>query len=278
MRWLLILLLSAGLVWADAPLSDRLARVDAQLLSRPADPDLLVARARLLRESGRLEEAERSLDAAEPTAEVRVERARLAVARRDTPGALAALDGVPTRAARVLLAELLEADEPEAALSALDAALALRPDPDLHLRRARLAQRLGRSTDALDELKQGIDALDGAIVLRLERARIAMEAGQGELALHEATALLRHDAGRPDWLLLQADAKEAMGQDPVPARRAALASAQERLDARPTDLNRLALARALLAVGRPTEARRMLLELELALPDVEELLERVEVR
>lgn len=276
MPWLLVLLLSIGVVRADAPWTERLARVDALLLTSPADPDLLIARAQLLRRAGRLREAEMTLDAAEAAPGARVERAQLAMARDDTEAALAALKGLRSRTALVLLAELLEASEPAAALEALDAAIEARPDPDLHLRRARLAHRLGRSAEALDGLERGIDALDSAVVLRLERAKIAMEAGEEELAFVEATALLRHDPGRPEWLLLQADAMEVMGHDPGPGRRAALLSARQRLDARPNDLNRLALARALHAAGRSQDARPLLLALDPALPGVPELLAETE--
>ncbi len=279
MRWLafaVVLLAPSGFALADAPFSERLARVDAQLLARPSDPDLLIARAELLRRAGRLVEAEHTLAVAGDAPGARVERARLAMALGDAEGALAALDGLTTRTAHVLRSELLAANEPERALEALDAAIAARPDPDLHLRRARLAHRLGRSVEALDVLEGGIDALGGAVVLRLERARIAMEAGEEELAFLEATALLRHDAGRPDWLLLQADAMEAMGHDPVPARKAALLSARERLDARPSDLNRFALARALYADGQSASARSLALTLDRSLPGVAELLEETE--
>jgi tetratricopeptide (TPR) repeat protein len=272
MSWLLVLLL--GVAHADAPWADRLASIDTQLLASPDDIDLKIARAELLRRAGQLDEAQASLDGVDHDA-ARLERARIEAARGDAKAALTHLDGLELRAASILRAELLTDSAPVDALAAYDAALGLRPDPDLHLRRARIAHGLKRA-DTLDVLAAGIDELGGAVVLRLERMKLAMASNEPMVAFLEATILLGQDPGRPDWLLGQADALEAMGHDVKATRNAALITARQRLDRRNTALNRLALARALEANGRNTEARDIARSLDQDLPGVRDLLASLE--
>lgn len=258
MSVLLLLLLSIAPALADAPYADRLARVDAQLLLSPDDPSLLTKRGRLLRRAGRLDEAEAALRKAGDLPDARVELAELHRARGDDAQALASLEGLDHRGAWILRGDLLKERQPTDALAAWDRALARGQDPDLHLRRARLAASLGRVDDSLAVLRAAIDQLGGAIVLRLERARIALDGGRPEVARIEATALLTLSPDRSDWHLLQADAEEALGRDPIPTRQQALALARQRLETRPTDLNRVAVVRALLALDQTDDARALL--------------------
>ncbi len=271
---MLLLLLMLGTAHADAPWAERVARIDTQLMARPGDPGLLMSRAPPRRRAGQLDDAMASLqDVDTPAASL--ERARIEAARGSAEAALPHLQGLDGAAAHTLRGDLLVTTSPDDAIAAWDAALQTRPDPDLHLRRARLAHRQGRS-DTLDVLGRGVRTLSGAVVLRLERAHLAMDLDEPMVAFLEATALLGQDPGRPDWLLLQADALDALGRDGSAHRVAALTTARQRLARRATALNRLGLALALLANDRADEARALAIDLDPDLPGVRALLAATE--
>jgi predicted Zn-dependent protease len=141
-------------------------------------PEVLVARARVLRAEGDVAGARARLEAAFETApeddEVRIELADLLVADgRDLGRAVALLEGRVERGearlhlVRAKLSESLGDDA--TAASEYELALALEDDPDVRLRRALALERLGRA-EATPELERvRADRPDDAVV----RSRLA---------------------------------------------------------------------------------------------------------
>jgi predicted Zn-dependent protease len=181
------------------------ARVPAAPAVTPApppaatpSPEILLARARALREEGDVAGAQERLEAAyaaaPAAADVRLELADLLVSEgRDLERAgalLAAIplqDGVRPNLVAGRLAELRGDDG--ATVEAYARALSLADDPDVRLRRALALERLGRGDEAIAELERVRASRpgDAAVSARLaERYEAAGRLGEAEAELRAA--------------------------------------------------------------------------------------------
>ncbi|MCA9709136.1 MAG: tetratricopeptide repeat protein, partial [Myxococcales bacterium] len=209
-------------------------RVAARL--RPDARVVWLQQALALSELGRAREAERLLDrflaAGPPTADALAERARLR-----------------------------EADERlELARADLDAAIAVRPTPELVLARGRLDERRGRLDDAAAGYREGLRALGPAVVVQLALVDADRRRGAPEAALALLDDLLRTGSPRADWILMRAEILDELG---LPAaatveRLRALLEAHAAVRHRPTPLHQLTLAQAHLALDQVHQAREVL--------------------
>lgn len=288
---LALLLAAPGGLAHEAP-QRRVDELDRFLAVSPDDAALLLDRASALRHLERWGEAladlTRSLALAPGLREARLELALTRLESGDAPGALADLDlylgsGEPARAALAARGKILE-DQGLLSLARDDyqAALAISVDPELILARGRVEETLGDLDSAARGYEQGLRELAGAAVVRvaLVNVEIARKGYPRALALiADETGRSRH--GRGEWLLLRARVHQAQGKTALAQRDrlAALDEARLALESRPSDLKKLAVARALAALGRAAEARPLLREIlasSPALDDAQKLLSQLD--
>lgn len=245
-----------------------LALLDAELASRPGDPELLVARAALLRRAGRLAlaltDCDRALTFAPDHRPARVERglvlAALGRAAEGEAELTRFLDGgPPSTEALVARAHLREAaGRLEEARADLDAAVRLGPTPDLVLERGRLDEATGHLERAARGYEEGLRALSGAWVVRAAWIRVERRRARGDKALTLVDEALAQTPAAAPLRLLRAEVLEELGRaaEARAERMATLAAIDADLRQRPTDLRKLTRARALAALGRRAEAQR----------------------
>ncbi len=265
----------ALLIWtprsaaADPGVERELRELTDRLAVTPADPRLLLARAELSGRLGRFDDAQADLDLAEVSGGDRgrvdlVRAVTLAAAGRDDravrllEGSVALMAPRDRARAYALLATLHERfDRVDDAVLAYDRALELRPDVQLHLSRGRLLRGVGRITEAIAGLEEGVIALGGAAVLRAQLIELYLASRAPHDAIAHVDVLLASARAKSRWLLLRGQAYDQAG-DPRRARadrEAALADADRVLARRGSATARLARARALHALGRDAEAR-----------------------
>lgn len=270
-----IVVLGLGLVVASSANAHEgthaeLAALDARITEAPSDAHALVTRAYLLRREGRIEEAyvdvENAMVEAPPSSEdglvtlreILLERALIleqmgAAAAEDDLDCYFELagDGVTAFAARARLA--LASGRLDDARAAYDGAIRRAPDPELVLARARLDVARGELVAAARGLEEGLLALKGAMVVRLELVHVATARGDTARAEALIDEVLPTVGAKADLLLERASVREAAGRrgEARADREAALAE----VDAgRQTDLRLVTRAKALLALGRRDEA------------------------
>jgi len=238
----LLISLSAS---AHEGLQHQLAQADERIAAEPTSADALLARARLFQHGQLYGFALRDLDAADalqpglrPVAFVRaqVHRDQGDWARAESVWLIWSQGGKPTIPGFKLLADVYEATaRPDAALNALDEAVALGAGPDTALRRARLAASLNLMDRACSGLLADADRL-GAVVLRLELYRLELSRGRADAAIAQASSLLATMPNNPDWLLLRAQAHRAAGhhQQADQDLERALAQLTDQIAVRPT--------------------------------------------
>ncbi|MEO5730526.1 MAG: hypothetical protein ABI134_00780, partial [Byssovorax sp.] len=141
-----------------------------------------------------------------------------------------------------------------------EAALKLRADPDLYLARGRVDEALGQLERAALGYEEGLRALSGAVSIRLPLIRVEHTRKRFDRAIVWIEEAMATSPLKADWLLLRAEEHASAGRAAAATadREAALAELDTRLGRRPNDLARLSRARALLALGRDTEATREL--------------------
>ncbi|RLB56699.1 MAG: hypothetical protein DRJ42_02625 [Deltaproteobacteria bacterium] len=258
-----------GSAAADPGVERELRELTDRLAVTPADPRLLLARAELSGRLGRFDDAQADLDLAEVSGGDRgrvdllravtfADAGRFEQAVRLLEGSVTLMAPRDRASAYALLATLHERfDRIDDAVLAYDRALELRPDVQLHLSRGRLLRGVGRVTEAIAGLEEGVIALAGAAVLRAQLIEIYLAAGMPRGAIGHAGVLITSARAKSRWLLLRGQAYDLAG-DPRRARidrEAALADAERVLSRRGSATARLARARALSALGRDAEAR-----------------------
>jgi tetratricopeptide (TPR) repeat protein len=234
-----------------------------------------LARAEARRELGDGLGAEEDLAAIAPgdvdPARIALERARIAAARGDLDDAearfgtaleLARPEGAiaPSRWVAQVLAERAtlrtRSGDGEGARSDWDAAFAVSASADAALARGRLDEDAGDRVQAAAGYREAL-GITGSIALRRALVRVELARGAWESARQLADEAMASGTFDVEWQLLRAAAHEGAARpgEAERDRRAALVEAERAFSAKPTDLRRLALARALLANGREREAR-----------------------
>ena len=137
-----------------------------------------------------------------------------------------------------------------------DAAIAASPSVDAYLARGELDEAAGDLPAAAAGYAEGLERLGGAVVLAQASIRVSRAQGDFARALSLASALVERAGFPADALLERADLHEAAGDAASAAadRTRALALLDAALAGGGSVARRLAHARALLALGRRTEA------------------------
>ena len=268
LTWVACLILLSGVAAAHPGASTDVAALSQKLAERPGDVDLLLQRAQAYRQLG---QPERALADLEVAARRDPGRRDVLLARGLTRAALglAALAeadlgrfleaGEPTAEALEARGKLREAARRWAAARAdYDAALKLRATPDLHLARGRVDEAAGDLDAAARDYEEGLQALHGAVTVRLALIRVETARGRHDRAIGLIDEALASSPVKADWLLRRAEVRSAAGREDAAAsdRLAALQDVEARLARHPSDLARLTRARALAAMGRGGEAVR----------------------
>jgi tetratricopeptide (TPR) repeat protein len=257
-----------------------IAALDERLETDPSNVALRLRRAALSRRAGHLHDAladVRAVLRAHPDhrtallerALIRLDQGRARKAESDLDAFLAS--GEPTVLATWKRAELRAAGGRfEEALADYDLAIRLGGTPELYLARGRLAERMGRLDDAASGYAEGLEALDGAHVLRMALIEVELRRGRPVQAIAQIDALIDVYGDRPDWLLLRAKALDASrrGHEATAERLRALSLADADLARRSTPAARLSRARAYLALQH---ARAALADVEQVLLDAPRL-------
>ncbi len=263
---------------------ETLTRLDQALVHEPGDLDLRVRRADARLRAGALElcaaDLTEVLARAPERPDARVLKARLFAQRGQRPEAIAELDRVLAAtlfvpAARERAALRKQAGDLAGARADLDLALAARPEPDGFLERARIDRARGAPQDLVLGLAEGARRT-GAIVLMEAHVEALIEQRRTAEAVGAATAAVRAFPAAPDLLLLCARAKDAAGHraEAMRERYQALGEIDRSLARRDSDLLRLSRVRALLALGRARQARRLLAAIDARSPGLSRALAR----
>lgn len=140
----------------------------------------------------------------------------------------------------------LEAGHFELARADYDAAIPLSPTPELILERGQVDDARNEPDDLIAGYQEGLELLGPAVTVQLALIDAQQRGGHPRLALAQVDELLSFSPTRPDWILMRADLLVRLDQ-PVAGlihRFAALYLAHRNLQRRPTESNRLMLARA----------------------------------
>lgn len=262
-----LVLAFGGVAAAHPPEDETLAGLDRALVRDPADLGLRVRRAEARLRAGALElcaaDLAEVLLRAPSRPDALVLSARLHLARGDRARARALLDRVLAAepyapAARDRDALRTQEGDLDGARADLDLALAKHPEPDGFLERARLDRARGDGLALVDGLADGARRT-GAIVLVEAHVEALVEQRRTAEAIAAATAASERHASAPELLLLRARALEAAGDRAAALRdrQRALSEIDRALSHRDSDLLRLSRVRALRALGRTREARRL---------------------
>lgn len=254
-----------GLVSAHPGSTQAIAALDRRVDAEPANVELRLQRAELLRRAGHPRDAladVRFVLRVDPqNRPARLERALVRLEQGRTRAAEADLDaflssGDPTVLAAYKRAELREAhgrfDE---AMADYDLAIRLGGTPDLYLARGRLAERMGRLDEAAAGYAEGVDA-SGAHVLRMALIEVELRRDRPARALALVDAVLDAHGEQPDWVLLRARALAAASREgeATADRLRALSLADADLARRGTPSSRLSRAKAYFALHNPHAA------------------------
>lgn len=140
----------------------------------------------------------------------------------------------------------LEAGQLELARADYDAAIPLSPTPELILERGLLDDARDEPEDLIAGYREGLELLGPAVTVQLALVDAERRGGHPRLALEQVDELLSLSPARPDWILMRAELLDRLDQ-PVAGliqRAWALYVARRNLQRRPTQSNRLMLARA----------------------------------
>ncbi|MDF1561862.1 MAG: hypothetical protein P1V51_02390 [Deltaproteobacteria bacterium] len=268
-----LLLLLAALLAAAAParahegLGQRLARLEARLSVDPRDLPAHRERVRLLREAGRLQEADAALGAARAAGleddRLALERAMVAEALGRDDEALRAFARADAAGRSSAAAEdararlLLRRGDRAGALAARERAAALAPTPDRFLSLARLRSAGGELRAAGEVLERGLAALGPTEVLDRALVELQLEQGEHARALERIDGELARRPERADWTRLRALALAGLGRldEAAAARDRALALAREAVARRPTAPHLIELAEIHALRGEARAAR-----------------------
>lgn len=228
--------------WAHAGAEEALRAAQAVVAAHPRDPEAHLQQARALQLAGRTDDALAALDTAQRRG-----------ADADTVDALRG-------------AVLLDGDRPRAALRAFDALLARRPEaasirfahgrahlalgelepaardfdvalaalrdpqPEQVMARRDVLLALGRPSEALRALDEGMARLGQAVALQLAAVDLELQLERRDAAVARLDALLARAGANPAWLLRRAEILAGGGR--VAEARRDYAAVLARLDAR----------------------------------------------
>lgn len=240
--------------WAHPGVSQEIDAVTLRLAKAPHDADLRLRRAALYRRLGHhhdaLADLRRILKRSSDHDAARIERALTYVALGRTKAARADLDHVLADASAPSIAWAARArlhaaaERFDEARADFDRAIAKKASPDLYLERGRVDEATHAWAAAAAIYRDGLDATDGAVVLRLALLAAQRRAGRIDAALEQVDALLAAAPKRVEWILLRAEllADSGLQNDATIERLRALALAHAAVTRRPTELSRRALA------------------------------------
>ena len=226
-----VLLASGGLASAHDGLAQRIAALTAQIAQSPSSPSLLVKRAELYRENRQWSEALADLERAEridPTiAIVNLVRAHVHLERKDWPAAADAATRFISRqpdhaGARVVRARAYaQLGRRLAAAEDFTSALAVRPQPDLYIERAKALAGLGRDglEQALRSLDGGLGRLGPVVTLELEAIDLELRLNRYDAALTRLGGITVRAQRKDSWLARRGAILERAGR-PEEARAA----------------------------------------------------------
>lgn len=241
-------------------------RVTAALASQPDNVALLIERGYYERLAGQFAASLADLDRAEKLAPTNTD---IAAQRGQT---LAAMDRSSDaereltrfidsgRSSAAVLADRAriraKSARPEEAIADYSAALALGPDVEIYLERAAVEESQGRLSRAAAGLREGIDQLGGAIVLRERLVDVEVQRKQYDAALRVIDDQIAVSPVKTTWYLKRGDVLAAAGREAEAKadRQRALSEANRVLETRPTAVHLLSRARANLALGHISQA------------------------
>lgn len=145
----------------------------------------------------------------------------------------------------------------EEAIADFDKALALDPDVDLYLERARLLESIGRLDDASKGLYDALKELGPAVVLIDAAIDIEIKRQSFDSALKLIDEQIARLPVRTEWYLRRASVLEISGRaaDAAADRQKALADAERMVRLKPVGTSFCARAKVLIALGRLDDAR-----------------------
>jgi tetratricopeptide (TPR) repeat protein len=239
-----LLALAASLASGGRPasahdgLAERIAALSAQIAQSPSSPSLLVKRAELYRENRQWNEALADLDRAEridPTiAIVNLVRAHVHLERKNWQAAADAatrfISRQPDHAdARVVRARAYaELGRRQAAAADFTSALAVRPQPDLYIERAKALEGPGHDAleQALRSLDEGLARLGQIVTLELGAIDLELRLNRYDAALARLDGITARAPRKDTWLARRGAILERAGrpEDARAAYRAALDS------------------------------------------------------
>jgi tetratricopeptide (TPR) repeat protein len=212
-------------------LAERIAALSAQITQSPSSPSLLVKRAELYRENRQWSEALADLDRAEridsTIALVNLVRAHVHLARKNWPGAADAatrfISRQPDHAdARVVRARAyVRLGRRQEATADFTSALAVRPQPDLYIERAKALEGPGRDAlgQALRSLDEGLARLGPIVTLELEAIDLELRLNRYDAALARLDGIIARAPRKDAWLARRGAILERAGR-PEEARAA----------------------------------------------------------
>jgi tetratricopeptide (TPR) repeat protein len=212
-------------------LAERIAVLSAQITQSPSSPSLLVKRAELYRENRQWREALADLDRAEridsTIAIVNLVRAHVHFERKNWPAAADAATRFITRQpdhadARVVRARAyVQLGRRLEAAADFTRALAVRPQPDLYIERAKALQGPGRDAlgQALQSLDEGLARLGPIVTLELEAIDLELKLNRYDAALARLDGITARAPRKDTWLARRGAMLERAGR-PEEARAA----------------------------------------------------------
>jgi tetratricopeptide (TPR) repeat protein len=201
-----------GIAFAHDGLAERIAALSAQIAQSPSSPSLLVKRAELYRENRQWTETLIDLDRAEridPTiAIVDLVRAHVHLERKNWQAAADAatrfISRQPDHAdARVVRARAYaQLGRRQAAAADFTSALAVRPQPDLYIERAKVLEGPGRGPleQALRSLDEGLARLGPIVTLELEAIDLELRLVRYDAALARLDGITARAPRKDTWL------------------------------------------------------------------------------
>jgi tetratricopeptide (TPR) repeat protein len=227
----LSLAMGGQLASAHDGLAERIAALSAQIAQSPSSPSLFVKRAELYRENRQWNEALADLDHAEridPTiATVNLVRAHVLLERKNWQAAADAatrfISRQPDHAdARIVRARAYaQLGRRQDAAADFTSALAVRPQPDLYIERAKAVEGPGRDglEQALRSLDEGLARLGALVTLELAAIDLELRLNRYDAALARLDGITARAQRKDTWLARRGAMLERAGR-PDEARAA----------------------------------------------------------
>ncbi len=241
-------------------------RVSASLQKEPGNAELLMERGYYYRLAGQLKESLADLDQAEKLAPSNLDivgqrgMTLAAIGRGEDAEAELTRFINSGRGSAAVLADRAriraKSGRADAAIEDYSAALKLGPDVDLYIERCSVQEIEGRLSHAAAGLREGINELGGAIVLRERLVEIEVRRKRYDAALKVIDDQLAVAPVKSEWYLRRGNVLAAAGRD-ADARadwKRALDEANRVLETRPTATHLISRARANLALGYSQQA------------------------